>query len=202
MQQQFDTPVILSDSKVRLRPLQAQDVDAFIRIAKDCPHTWRYSLANPAQSEQAMRDYIQTALSAKEQGVAYPFTVELYDTGEVIGSTRFYEIDPSRQSLAIGYTWLHEKERGTGINKRMKWLMLDYAFRQLQLARVAFYADARNEVSLNAMKSIGCILEGVLRENVQAPDGTRRNSAVLSILAHEWEDKLRTQLLAKIKGNQ
>ncbi|MBE2896982.1 GNAT family N-acetyltransferase [Pasteurellaceae bacterium HPA106] len=202
MHQNFDTPVILSDNKVRLRPLRGQDFEAFMRIAKDCPNTWRYSLANPAQSEQAMCDYIQTALATKEKGTAYPFVVELCETGEVVGSTRFYEIDPARQSLAIGYTWLHENVRGSSINKRIKFLMLEYAFCQLQAARVTFYADARNEVSLNAMKSIGCTLEGVLRENVQAPDGTRRNSAVLSILAHEWQDKLRTQLWDKIEGKQ
>jgi hypothetical protein len=48
------------------------------------------------------------------------------------------------------------------------------------------------------MKSIGCTLEGVLRSNCKSVTG-RRNSIVLGILKEEWFEKVKENLLNKIK---
>lgn len=65
------------------------------------------------------------------------------------------------------------------------------------MEHVEFRADATNERSIRAMKSIGCIAEGILRSNGLRPDGTRRDSIVLSILKSEW--KVKAMLLEKMK---
>ena len=48
------------------------------------------------------------------------------------------------------------------------------------------------------MKSIGCVVEGVLRSNTIKADGKRRDSIVLSILKQEWENGVKERLLAKL----
>ena len=50
-------------------------------------------------------------------------------------------------------------------------------FETLEMERVEFRADARNQRSLAAMQGIGCTLEGILRNNCTASTG-RRDSAV------------------------
>jgi RimJ/RimL family protein N-acetyltransferase len=48
------------------------------------------------------------------------------------------------------------------------------------------------------MKSIGCIPEGVLRQNMPLQDGTRRDSIVLSILKSEWENGIEENLKKRL----
>ena len=52
------------------------------------------------------------ALALQEQGLALPFTTVLRDGGQVIGSTRFMNIDAANHRVEIGTTWI--ADRGSG----------------------------------------------------------------------------------------
>jgi RimJ/RimL family protein N-acetyltransferase len=66
------------------------------------------------------------------------------------------------------------------------------------MVRVEFRADNNNEKSIAAMKSIGCVVEGVMRQNVPLTAGGRRDSIILSILKSEWENGVKERLLKKL----
>jgi len=51
---------------------------------------------------------------------------------------------------------------------------------------VRLQTDARNARSRAAITRIGCTLDGILRSDRPAADGTVRDSAVFSMLADEW----------------
>jgi len=188
---------VLEDERVLLRPLIASDIDFLLPYAINEPDTWKYS-AISAKYEDGMLDYVNTALKAKAEGKEYPFIVFDKQTNEYAGSTRFYDIQAANQTLQLGYTWYGEKFRGTGLNKHCKFLLLQFAFESLNAVRVEFRADARNEKSIAAMKSIGCIVEGILRNNMPLQDGRRRDSIVLSILKEEWQNGIKETLLNKL----
>ncbi|HVV56554.1 MAG TPA: GNAT family protein, partial [Mucilaginibacter sp.] len=114
--------------------------------------------------------------------------------------TRFYDIQIQNQMLQLGYTWYGGKFRGTGLNKHCKFLLLQFAFEELDMHRVEFRADVRNERSIAAMKSIGCKPEGSIRSHMWLDDGTRRDSIVLSILKAEWEGGVKENLLRRLKS--
>lgn len=115
-----------------------------------------------------------------------------------VGSTRFYGIFLENQTLEIGYTWYGKKYQGTGINKNCKYLLLEFAFEKLNMERVAFAANSKNFKSLNAMKSIGCVEEGVLRNCSKDSAGNRIDVTRLSILKNEWLQDVKENLKAKI----
>jgi RimJ/RimL family protein N-acetyltransferase len=188
---------ILEDKRVLLRPLTAEDVVLLLPFAINEPDTWIYS-AISAKGQQGIKDYVNTTLIAKSQGKEYPFIVYDKKTGEYAGSTRFYDIQPANQTLQLGYTWYGEKFRGTGLNKHCKFLLLQLAFETLEAERVEFRADARNEKSIAAMKSIGCTVEGILRSNMTLQGGGRRSSIILSILKDEWINSVKEQLRLKL----
>ena len=73
-------------------------------------------------------------------------------------------------------------------------MLLQFAFETIGVERVEFRADNNNKRSINAMKGIGCIEEGVLRSNCVAASGVRRDSIVLSILSNEWFTSVKEQL--------
>ncbi len=52
---------------------------------------------------------------------------------------------------------MEKNSRGTGLNKHCKFLMLDFAFTNLQMERVEFRADHKNERSIAAMKVLAVL---------------------------------------------
>jgi RimJ/RimL family protein N-acetyltransferase len=188
---------VLENERVLLRPLLESDYDNLLPFALNEPDTWKYSYLS-AKGEDGMRNYIKDALDNKIAGKEYPFIVYNKQTQCYAGSTRFYDIQQTWQTLQLGYTWYGEKFRGTGLNKHCKFLLLQLAFETLDVLRVEFRADARNERSIAAMKSIGCKPEGILRNNMPLLDGGRRDSIVLSILKEEWENNVKELIKGKL----
>jgi len=192
------TDYTLQDDRALLRPLKETDLEFFIPFALNEPDTWKYSNIS-AKGTDGMTAYVDVALAGRADGSQYPFIVYDKQSGEYAGSTRFYDIQPGLQTLQLGYTWYGEKFRGSGLNKHCKFLLLQFAFETLGAERVEFRADARNELSIAAMKSIGCVVEGILRSNMPLEDGgPRRNSIVLSILKNEWENEVKGNLKRRL----
>ena len=189
----------LEDERVLLRPLQESDIQYLLSYAINEPDTWKYSGVS-AHGEERIKAYIQAALNGRKAGNQYPFIVFDKQTQEYAGSTRFYDIQPDNATLQLGYTWYGEKFRGSGLNKHCKFLLLQFAFETLDMYRVEFRADARNERSIAAMKSIGCTVEGILRSAMWLEGGGRRNSIILSILKEEWESDVKEYLFSKLKA--
>ncbi len=188
---------VLEDDCVLLRPLREDDCNNLLLFSLQEPELWKYSLVKVA-GEENLKKYIATAMAARESGKEYAFIVFDKRTKAFAGSTRFYDIQPEQKTLQLGYTWYGKKFQGTGLNKHCKYLLLQFAFEELGMERVEFRADNMNEKSIAAMKSIGCVEEGVLRSNTIKADGTRRDSIVLSILKAEWEASVKKNLYQKL----
>lgn len=188
---------ILENDVVKLSPMVQYDYDNLLPFALHEPDLWEYSLFSAAGRE-GLTNYIEKALAARLAGIEYPFTVFDKRTQEFAGSTRFYDIQSANKTLQLGYTWYGKKFQGTGLNKNCKLLLLTFAFENLQMERVEFRADNRNTKSIAAMKSIGCVEEGVLRSHAVTPNGRRRDSIILSIVKQEWEVGVKEKLLKKI----
>jgi len=188
---------ILENERVRLTPLSSDHENIMMGFAINEPTLWTYSLLS-ADGEENMRAYLAAAFANKEKGLSYPFLVYDKLKGEYAGSTRFYDYQSIHNTIQLGYTWYGQYFQGTGINKQCKYLMLEFAFKELNLDRVEFRADANNQRSIAAMKSIGCTVEGILRSNCAKPGG-RRDSIILSLLRDEWLGGKKDALAAKIE---
>ncbi|TYP72912.1 GNAT family N-acetyltransferase [Aquimarina intermedia] len=180
----IDKKYILENEYVQLRPLAMEDIKYIRPFVKNEPELWKYSLAS-MRSEMDAVAYIQSAINLRTKGSSYPFMVYDKLKHEYAGMTRFYEINHIHKSCAIGYTWYGKNFQGTGVNKSCKFLMLSHAFDQMNMERVEFTADVNNVHSIAAMKSNGCVEEGILRNHFTTPTG-RRDTIILSILQSEW----------------
>ncbi len=192
----FDTEIILENEFVELRPLQIDDIDLLSHFAISEPTIWKYSLMQ-IQNENDLAKYVEQAIEARSQKKEYPFIVFDKLKKQYAGSTRFYDIQLQFQTLQLGYTWYGAEYQGTHVNPNCKLLLLEYAFETLHMERVEFRADNRNARSIKAMKNLGCIEEGILRNHLPTIDGGRRDSIILSILKAEWEDTVKERLLMK-----
>ena len=193
MKLDFNTEYVLENSRVRLTPLKMADFDNLVSFATNDSELWTHGLME-ASSPEKLKIYIEKALEGRENKNSYAFVVFDKQTNKYAGSTRFYDIQVENATLNLGFTWYGQEFQGTGINKNCKYLLLEFAFDVLKMERVEFRADNKNQRSVNAMKSIGCVVEGVLRSNMYKPNGERRDTIVLSILKDEWNSTLKQKL--------
>ena len=189
---------ILEDDHALLRPLKLDDYEHLLPFALNEPELWKYSLITAA-GEEALANYVEIALEARTTEKEYPFIVFDKQTNQYAGSTRFYDINLAFKTLQLGYTWYGKEFQRTGLNRHCKFLLLSFAFEELQMERVEFRADNNNEKSVTAMKAIGCKVEGVLRRHMPTRDSNvRRDSIVLSILKDEWFGGVKANLAKKL----
>jgi RimJ/RimL family protein N-acetyltransferase len=189
--------LVLSGTHVCLEPLDRRHVDGLAAAAAADPSLYRWS--SVPQGKIEVSNYVETALAWREAGSAAPFAILQVDGGNVIGSTRFWNLDRwswppghPRQgrylidACEIGYTWLTRSAIRTAANTEAKLLMLTHAFETWEVFGVCFHTDARNQRSRAALERIGGKLEGILRAHRMATDHVARDSARYSIVTAEW----------------
>lgn len=189
----FKEKYILENEYVKLQPLENIDFDNLLEYSENEPEIWEFN-SGGANGKENLKKYIANAIKNRESEKEYPFIVFDKKSGKFVGSTRFYGIFLEMKTIEIGYTWYGKKYQGSGINKNCKYLMLEFAFDKLEMERVAFAANSKNERSLNAMKSIGCVVEGVLRNCSTDAKGERIDATRLSIIKTEWNENVKNNL--------
>ena len=187
--------VVLEGQHVRLEPLTHAHKDALIAAASD-GLLWN-SDVTVVPSAETIHNYIEDALRGLQSGTELPFVIVRKETGEVAGTTRFYEIQPADRRVAIGYTWLASSAQRTPVNTEVKLLLLEHAFEEWQCVRVEFITDVLNEQSRTAILRLGAKQEGILRNHMIMPSGRIRNSVFFSVIAEEWP-KVRANLEEKL----
>jgi N-acetyltransferase len=194
---EFPRILNLEDDRVLLRPLQQDDLEFLLPFAEQEPEIWTYSLVSAAGTK-GLTTYIDNAVEQRSQNKEYPFIIFDKRVNAYAGCSRFYNIQLPFLTAALGYTWYGKKFQRTGLNRHCKLLMLSYAFEKWGMERIEFQADLRNNKSIDAMKNIGCTVEGILRSTYPIPSGGRKDSIVLSILRKEWFEKVKKNLEEKI----
>jgi RimJ/RimL family protein N-acetyltransferase len=187
----------LAGRHIRLEPLQLSHVAGLSAASSGDPDLYRMSRVPVGTTE--VRQYTEAAIAARSAGTSAPFAVVRLADGEVVGSTRFWELTrwawpegherhghDGPDTCEIGHTWLAPSAIRSPVNTEMKLLMLTFAFETWQVRSVCFHTDVRNERSRRALRRIGAHYEGVLRAHRLATDGQPRDSARFSITAGDW----------------
>lgn len=181
----FQQQPILENERVLLRPIQESDFDNLLPFSLHEPEIWKYGLVTAA-GEENLKNYIAAAVKNLDDKKEYSFIVFDKKTNCYAGSTRFYDIQQPWFTTQLGYTWYGKDFQRTGLNRHCKLLLLAYVFEEWGMQRLEFRADANNARSIAAMKAIGCMEEGILRNHMPTAQGGRRDSIILSILKTEW----------------
>jgi RimJ/RimL family protein N-acetyltransferase len=193
----FARPGILSGDRVVLDPLTPQLREPLRVAAAEDESIWTYFPVNYNGAGKAFDDWFDYTMARYANDEHYPFVVRLRKDGNVVGTTRFYDMIPDHLRLAIGSTWYTKAVRGTIINSEVRLLTLTYAFDELSVNRVELITDPYNLSSRAAMKILGAVEEGVIRNHMIYDGGRIRDSVLFSIIKSEWprvRDRLRTRL--------
>lgn len=168
---------------VALLPLAPAHADALASVSRDSGLHAAWYTNVPAPDD--VPRYIDKALAAQAAGGALAFAV-LDAGGDVVGSTRFYDLQPDVPNLKIGYTWYAPRVQRTGLNTEAKLLLFAHAFDALGCASVAFETSWFNHASRSAIARLGAKQDGVLRHHKRHADGSLRDTVVFSVIDAEW----------------
>jgi N-acetyltransferase len=182
----MDFQPVLENKRVLLQPLQAAHLQDLWAIAKDAS-LWSVQL-NKIESEQDLEKYIQKALKERAAEESIPFVIIDKKENRIVGSTRYMGLSLPHKRTEIGSTWITPSLHGSGLNKAMKYAMLQHAFEVMELNRVEFKTDELNTPSRNAILSLGCTQEGIFRRHMITSTGRVRNTVYFSMLKEEWPE--------------
>lgn len=143
----FDLQPTLSNDLIKVVPLKAGDFEKLYAVASD-PLIWEQHPNKDRYKREVFENFFKGAIESKGAFIVYDIA-----TGNVVGSSRYYEVDEEHGSVAVGYTFIGRNYWGKGHNASLKKLMLDYAFQFVE--RIIFHIGATNFRSQKATEKLG-----------------------------------------------
>lgn len=143
----FSIQPILENETALMLPLTATDFNALYAVAAD-EAIWQQHPNKDRWKKEVFLSFFDGAMLSKGA-----FKIVDKKSGEVAGSTRFYDYNEEEKSILIGYTFYSTRFWGTGINHIVKKLMMDYIFQYVD--KVQFHIGAENIRSQIAITRLG-----------------------------------------------
>jgi RimJ/RimL family protein N-acetyltransferase len=176
----------LQGKRVRLRGPRNDDADALFALFSD-PAVMRYWSRPPMTTLGEAQGLIGEMLDSFEQRSLFNWMVSARDDDAVIGTCTLFRIDPRHRHAEIGYA-LRSDHWGRGIASEAVALVLDWAFRRLDLQRVEADIDPRNDGSRQLLARLGFSSEGVMRQRFFVGDDAT-DSEIFGLLAEDWQQR-------------
>ncbi len=168
---EFDLQPTLKGNLIEIRPLRREDFDALFAAASD-PLIWEQHPENDRYTREVFQRYFDGAIESKGA-----FAIVERKSGQIIGSSRYCNLNPAVGEVEVGWTFLERVFWGGSYNRELKTLMLDHAFRFVD--RVVFVVGEKNFRSQKALEKIGARF--LRKEQRPAVDGTMTPNLVFFI---------------------
>lgn len=175
-------PVFLDGKRIFLRPIQMRDLERFYRWFND-PKLRMFLLLPFPTTRTGEKEFIRRVTNLKD---AVVLSMIVKKGGRLIGSASLFKIDNVSRKAELGIAIADLEMTSRGYGPEAMALMLDYAFRTLNLHRVWLSVHAFNERAKKAYRSLGFVEEGRLRESYFW-DGRYHDDILMGILRDGWE---------------
>nr|WP_294779404.1 GNAT family N-acetyltransferase [uncultured Flavobacterium sp.] len=139
-------PDFLENEITKLIPLEEKHFEALFEAASD-PLIWEQNPVRNRYERDVFKTFFGIILTKGS------FLILDKETNEIMGTTSFYDYDPEKSSVAIGYTFITRKYWGGPYNRANKKLLIDYAFQYVDL--ILFHVGSENFRSQKAVLKLG-----------------------------------------------
>lgn len=156
--------VRLENSRCLIQPLTIENHQHIADIVISDKALLQYS-PSEAHTPALFIDYVETALKGKHNLSRFPFIIYDKEKEAYAGTSSYGAIVPQHKRLEIGWTWIGKDFQGTGLNRSMKYLMLNYAFNTLEMERVEFTRRCKKPPIMYGFRKNWCYS----RRNPQKP---------------------------------
>lgn len=172
----FSVQSVLENEEFQLIPLQQGDFESLYEVASD-PKVWEQHPNKDRYQRDVFENFFRGAIESNGA-----FKIVEKATGDVLGSSRYYNFDEDDNHIFIGYTFYGTKSWGKGINPKVKKLMLDYIFQYVD--KVHFHIGKENFRSQKALEKLGGIK--IAEEEVAYFAEPTRTNFVYEIKKEDW----------------
>jgi ribosomal-protein-alanine N-acetyltransferase len=180
----WNTLPTINASRITLRPISSEDLDAFYAIFSD-PQVMRYWSSLPIADKDAARKLIDESHERFARHESLKWGVARRTDNALIGTTTLYRLDFDNRRAEIGYA-LGSAYWGNGYMREALQTALGYAFEVLDLHRIEADVDPRNQASIKTLERLGFQREGLLRERWQVGDEIQ-DSLFYGLLRRDWQ---------------
>jgi RimJ/RimL family protein N-acetyltransferase len=167
---------------VRLEPLDRDHVDELWHCAEGTDSSWEYLRYGPFAGKSDLQERVLELVTGADQ----PFwAIRPRRSGSAEGWLSLCDIFPLDGAMEIGSIWFSPGLQRTRAATEAIFLLMQYAFDQLNYQRLVWRCIDANLVSMNAAARYGFRPEGVWRGSAFIK-GRRWDQAWHSILVKEW----------------
>jgi RimJ/RimL family protein N-acetyltransferase len=191
----------LEGAHVRLEPLRPEHASLLWEIAKEHLTDLFRWIPYKLESLEEFQEFNARVLDEQARGLSVPFATFQLEPNQIVGTTRYMNMDLANRKVEIGSTWIAPPWQRTVINTEAKYLMLCHAFEVWNCVRVELKTDALNQRSRTAILRLGAKEEGTLRKHMLTWNGRQRDSVYFSILDTEWL-QVKAQLESKLRREE
>lgn len=175
--------MVIAGTTINLRSPNKSDASLFLKWT-DNPNNIRYSLweFQVSKTKEDFEEYLSKSGLTKGK-----ISFMIYDrkTKKTIGETGLNNIDLINRR-ARTFTLIGDiSARGSGKGKEAKRLVVDYAFKVLNLHRVYCSVTTENQAWIDSLLSLGFKIEGRERES-SFRDGIYYDKLLLGLTQEEW----------------
>jgi RimJ/RimL family protein N-acetyltransferase len=174
----------INASRIDLRPISADDLDAFYSIFSD-PQVMRYWSSLPITDRDAARKLIDEIGERFARHESLKWGVARRTDNMLIGTATLNHPDFDNRRAEIGYA-LGSAHWGNGYMHEALQATLEYAFHILDLHRIEADVDPRNQASIKTLERLGFQREGLLRERWHV-GGEIQDSFFYGLLRRDWQ---------------
>jgi RimJ/RimL family protein N-acetyltransferase len=172
----FSIQPVLENQEYQLIPLQQEDFESLYEVASD-PKVWEQHPNKDRYKREVFEVFFKGAMESKGA-----FKIINKASGEILGSSRYYDFNENDKSIFVGYTFYGTNSWGKGINPQVKKIMLDYIFQYVD--KVHFHVGKNNLRSQIAMGRLGG--EIIAEEEVAYFGEPARTNFIYEIKKENW----------------
>ena len=173
----------LQSPRLHLRKMRRDDLEHYFRLAGSEAVT-RYMLFQPHKSMEESKASMEKWLSRYEAGNCYHWVIGLKETDELIGIIDLLRFDETADSCSFAYM-LGEEFWGRGYGTEALKAVLEFGFREMELACIEADHMEANAASGAVMRKCGMKCQGILSGKYEK-NGAIHNAVLYRINRDAW----------------
>lgn len=171
---------MLASEHIRLTPVLEQDLPTLFGWINDRDQVLFNAPYRPV-TEAQHRAWFDDQVRSQSTVL---FAIRVIDGDRLIGTTQLLHIHPVHRTTELQIRIGDPADRGRGLGTEAVRLLLDFAFRDLNLHRVGLHVLATNTGAIRVYEKCGFRREGLLREAAHI-DGQAVDLVLLGVLRSE-----------------
>jgi diamine N-acetyltransferase len=173
----------LKGASIYLRALEPNDLE-FLYEVENNESIWEVSNTQTPYSRFLIRQYLKNAHQDIYEAKQLRLAICKDQNFPAIGLIDLFDFDPKNNRAGVGILIQNLEDRNAGVGKEALGLLIQYAFKKLNLHQLYANIDTENKPSLSLFTTFGFQKIGVKKE-WNLVDGKYKDEALFQLINHQ-----------------